>query len=181
MTWGAVSVKQGVNESLSSIEKNVEETDEGVAATALAANAATTTSESKQDILIKNRLFVPGILFHIRRIPLQMVQNQASSSQAVKNEADRSRANQNQGIKNQGGKNRGQIQENQEKNESKEKSEPQKFRYNVIKGTDSNNSRFSRIVLSGSMLSDHSTLSYLGALVDALENASDETASSKRS
>lgn len=172
MSWGVVSVKQGVNESLSSIEKNVQETDEGVAASALAVNAATSASESNQNILNKNRLFVPGILFHIRRIHLQTVQNQAVSDQTVKNQAD----------KNQGGKHQGdQIQENQERNKPQEKVEPQKFKYKVVKGTDSNNSRFSRIVLSGSMLSDHSTPSYLEALVNALENASDDSVSSKRS
>lgn len=194
-TAAADRVKQGVNESLSSIENNVQETDEGVAASALAVNAATSTSESKQDILNRNRLFVPGILFHIRRIPLQTVQNPAVSDQAVKNQIDENRVNkdqgvrtqadQNQGVKNQaheneGGENQGgQIQETQEKNKPQEKSEPQKFRYKVIKGTDSNNSRFSRVVLSGSMLSDHSTPSYLEALVNALETASDDTASSK--
>lgn len=167
MSWGVVSVKQGVNESLSSIEKNVQETDEGVAASALAVNAATSASESNQNILNKNRLFVPGILFHIRRIHLQTVQNQAVSDQTMKNQAD----------KNQGD----QIQENQERNKPQENVEPQKFKYKVVKGTDSNNSRFSRIVLSGSMLSDHSTPSYLEALVNALENASDDSVSSKRS
>ncbi|KAG0601191.1 hypothetical protein M758_11G091200 [Ceratodon purpureus] len=194
LTAASDRVKQGVNESLSSIEKNVQETDEGVAASALAANAATSTSESNQDILIKNRLFVPGILFHIRRTPLQNVQNQAVSDPAAKNQADKNQAHQNEGVKNQAdqnqgvknqvdqnqaGKNQGdQIQENQEKKKPQEKIEPQKFRYKVIKGTDSNNSRFSRIILSGSMLSDHSTPSYLEALVNALGNASDDTACS---
>ncbi|KAG0556997.1 hypothetical protein KC19_11G094100 [Ceratodon purpureus] len=194
LTAASDRVKQGVNESLSSIEKNVQETDEGVAASALAANAATSTSESNQDILIKNRLFVPGILFHIRRTPLQNVQNQAVSDPAAKNQADKNQAHQNEGVKNQAdqnqgvknqvdqnqaGKNQGdQIQENQEKKKPQEKIEPQKFRYKVIKGTDSDNSRFSRIILSGSMLSDHSTPSYLEALVNALGNASDDTACS---
>lgn len=198
------SVKQGVNESLSSIEKNVQETDEGVAASALAVNAATSTSESKQDILIKNRLFVPGILFHITRTPLKPVQNQEVSDQAAQNQGVNDQADQNQGVNKQADKNQGvenQAQQNQgvknqagqsqgvnnhadEKlavlnRENHEKIEPQKFRYRVVKGTDSDNSRFSRIVLSSTMLSDHSTPSYLEALVNTLQNASEGTASSK--
>lgn len=193
-------VKQGVNESLSSIEKNVQETDEGVAASAVAVNAATSTSESKQDILIKKRLFVPGTLFHITRTPLKPVQNQA----AAENQADQiqgvnNRADQNQGVNNQGDQNQGvsnQADQNQGvKNQAdrspadpklavltqgnREKIESPKFRYKVVKATDSNNSRFSRIVLSSTMLSDHSTPSYLEALVDALKHASEGTASSK--
>ena len=194
MLWDVGSVKQGVNEQLSSIEKNVQETDEGVAASAVAVNALTSTSESKQDILTKNRLFVPGMLFHIKRIPLKPIpvsdQNQALKNQADQNQEGNNQADQSQGVKNQADQNQGlnnQADQSQEDpksavlNQENQEVEPPKFRYKVVKGTDSNNSRFSRIVLSGTMLSDHSTPSYLEALVNALQNASDGTASSKQS
>lgn len=195
MLWDVGSVKQGVNEQLSSIEKNVQETDEGVAASAVAVNALTSTSESKQDILTKNRLFVPGILFHIKRIPLKPVpvsdQNQTLKNQADQNQGGNNQADQSQGVKNQADQNQGvNNKANQSQadpksavpnQENQEKVEPAKFRYKVVKGTDSNHSRFSRIVLSGTMLSDHSTPSYLEALVNALQNASEGAASSKKS
>ncbi|XP_024361395.1 uncharacterized protein [Physcomitrium patens] len=193
-------VKRGVNESLSTIEKSVEETNEGEAAAVLAANAATTTSESNQDILVKSRLFVPGLLFHITREPLNEMykspaeQNQAEQDPALKTQVNQNQTKQDPALETEDKQNQaaevqaGQDQANQNHGESKKespksdsktgtekKTETQKYTYTVVKGTDTNKSRFSRIVLSSSMLSDHSTPAYLEALVNALKNASKGT------
>lgn len=198
--WTGKPVKRGVNESLSTIEKSVEETNEGEAAAVLAANAATTTSESNQDILVKSRLFVPGLLFHITREPLNEMykspaeQNQAEQDPALKTQVNQNQTKQDPALETEDKQNQaaevqaGQDQANQNHGESKKespksdsktgtekKTETQKYTYTVVKGTDTNKSRFSRIVLSSSMLSDHSTPAYLEALVNALKNASKGT------
>lgn len=77
MIWSFVDVicdQSNKEWTKSSIKKDTEETNEGVAASALAANAATT--KTNLDILNRNHLFVPETLFHICRLPLENQQNQ---------------------------------------------------------------------------------------------------------
>lgn len=119
--------------SLSSLsERSGQKSDEGVAAVAMAVNtvATTSTSKSKGD-LIKLRLFVPGILYHIIRQPLPPSRQMPTA-----------------------------VRPHQEGN----------VRHTVVRGTDPN-SRFRRIVLSSTMLSDHSSPAYVDGIVDAMQYA----------
>jgi hypothetical protein len=93
-----LAVSHGVSKSLTAIDEKARQSDQRVAAAALATHAAASTSEPK-DVLLYRRLFVPGVLCH--------------------------------------------------------------------KGMDPN-ARFSRIVLSNTMLSDHSCPAYVDAVVDSL-------------
>jgi sn1-specific diacylglycerol lipase len=176
------TVKEGVHESLSEIEKNTQMSDEGVAATAVAVNAAASTSN--KDGLVNRRLYVPGSLYHIIREPLQQnpsnqegtapQQNSKqddSHSQIQPKHGEKDSSNQSKSKDGKGSKKQeGSDSQEQFKQEGSAPTTP-KFRYTVVKGTDPK-SRFNRIVLSNSLINDHTTPSYVEALVDALQHAS---------
>ncbi|KAG0556717.1 hypothetical protein M758_11G071800 [Ceratodon purpureus] len=119
-------VSHGVNKTYKEIDEKTRQSDQQVAAAALATHAAASTSKTK-DNLLQRRLYVPGTLFHILRQPLPPGLTLANAGE----------------------------------------SGPRKFTHVVMKGIDPN-ARFSRIVLSNTMLSDHSTPAYIDAVVDSL-------------
>jgi hypothetical protein len=121
-----LAVSHGVSKSLTAIDEKARQSDQRVAAAALATHAAASTSEPK-DVLLYRRLFVPGVLCHILRQPLPPGTTLANAGEIG----------------------------------------PRKFTHVVMKGMDPN-ARFSRIVLSNTMLSDHSCPAYVDAVVDSL-------------
>ena len=113
-----------MNKSLTEIEEKTRQSDQQVAAAALATHAAASTSKTK-DFMPQRRLYVPGLLCHILRQPLPPGSNASESGS-------------------------------------------RKFTHIVMKGVNPK-ARFGRIVLSNTMLSDHSCPAYIDAVVDSLQ------------
>lgn len=162
---------EGVHESLAEIEKNSQMSDKGVAATAVAVNAA--ASASNKDGLVNCRLYVPGSLYHIVREPSQqnpsnqmgpaLQQNLKQDDMHLQKESKLGEGDSSKQSKSKDGTG--------SKTQQGSVATTPKFTHTVVKGTDPK-SRFNRIVLSNSLINDHTTPSYVEALVDALQHAS---------
>ena len=112
------------------------ETDAGIAAKAIAAVAAGPSASRLE--LENRRLFVPGILYHIRRQKIkreERMKHLPVPARPYDPETDPPRGS--------------------------------KYRHSVVRGTDSS-SRFGRIILSSTLLSDHGCFNYRDGILDAL-------------
>lgn len=140
-TAASNKVAQDVNKSLAEIhERNSKKGNEGAAVAALAADLNATkvlaeTSSDSREQFKQNRLFVPGILYHIICQPLQPGEKKPEKAL-------------------------GSLPEPSDPKDT--------VRYTVVKGKDPN-SRFGRIVLSSTILSDHYCGSYVKGITDALQ------------
>ncbi|KAI5059894.1 hypothetical protein GOP47_0024314 [Adiantum capillus-veneris] len=113
-------------------------------------NSDTSGAAASREFMEGGRLFVPGILYHIKRSPLETSMaievNRLTAAEGVSREV---------------------ASRSTEENSSSNTPAPIPVRHSVVKGLNPK-SRFMKIVLSKSLLSDHSLVLYKDGIKDAI-------------
>lgn len=140
-----------------------------IASVSLETNDSTTSASIA--IMKIERLFVPGILYHVTRKPIE--ERDDSSSLVKENlsdlviEADRLSLVE---TASDGVVEKSKLPEHEQKRKTEISKGPIAMKHGILKGSDPT-SRFMKIVLSKSMLSDHSLVAYKEAMKDVIHQA----------
>ncbi|XP_024539564.1 uncharacterized protein LOC112349404 [Selaginella moellendorffii] len=137
------------------VDDDVDEKDSEIAAATLAANVAETVKDPKEAMEME-RLYVPGLLYHILRKPLQpelLLELALPAAASSDDEKQRSESQE--------------TSRRTSKSSPKQKTKQPQFQHIVVRGDDPT-SRFKRIVLSSTLLSDHGCHQYKESIQDAV-------------